>query len=165
MTPNRKSGAERESRSLPVPARFALRGKAARSPSAVALRELAGAAGGIPRRLRFHSRRNNPAFSPPLVIARGGGRVVIETFRAFPHNASVDEALQRTQRTVIFRRDKADGVANGVRTAGASDSMDVILGMEREIVIHHVRNPVDIDAAGGDVGRDQHSNRAGLEIR
>ena len=36
--------------------------------------------------------------------------------------------------------------------------------MHREIVIHHMRDPIHIDAAGGDVGRDEHTHRAGFEI-
>ena len=42
--------------------------------------------------------------------------------------------------------------------------MDVILRVHREIVIHHVRNPIHVDAARGNVGRDQNADGAGLEI-
>ena len=90
--------------------------------------------------------------------------IVIESFRLFPHDPAPDETLERTQRPLIFRRNKADRVPNGVRAACASDAMDIILRMHREIVVHHMRDPVHIDAAGGDVGRHQHPHRAGLEI-
>ena len=44
--------------------------------------------------------------------------------------------------------------------AGAPDAMNVILRVHRKIVIHHVRNPIDVDAARGDIGRDQNADRA-----
>src|SRR5713101_1566675 len=36
--------------------------------------------------------------------------------------------------------------------------------MHREIVIHHMRDPIHIDAARGDVGGDEDTDRAGFEI-
>src|SRR3954463_7832398 len=104
------------------------------------------------------------ALSPPLVFARWRGGVVIKTFRAFPDNAAPDETLERTQRPVIFRRDKADRIADGKGAAGAANAMDVILRMHREIVVHDVRNPIYVDPARGDVGRDEDTHGAGLEI-
>ena len=47
---------------------------------------------------------------------------------------------------------------------GAADAMHVILRVHRKVVIHHVRNAVHVDAARGDVGRDEHAHRAGFEI-
>ena len=82
----------------------------------------------------------------------------------FPHDAATDETLERTQRPLIFRRNETDRIADGVRAAGATDAMDVILRVHREIVVHHMRNPVHIDAPRGDVGRHQNADRAGLEI-
>ena len=75
-----------------------------------------------------------------------------------------DETLERTQRSVIFRRDETDRIADCVRAAGASDAVDIILGVHREIVIHDMRDPIHIDAARGDVGRHEHPDGAGFEI-
>ena len=61
---------------------------------------------------------------------------------------------------LIFRRNEADRIADRVRAAGASDAMDVILRVHREIVIHHVRDPIHIDAARGDIRGHQHAHRA-----
>ena len=80
--------------------------------------------------------------------------IVIETFRLFPYDPAPDETLERTQRPVIFRRNKTDRITYGVRAAGASDAMDIILRVHWEIIVHHMRDPIHIDAARGDVGRD-----------
>ena len=60
------------------------------------------------------------------ILARRRRRVVVETFRAFSHDAAPDEAFERTQRRLIFRGDEADRVAHRVRAAGSADAMDVI---------------------------------------
>src|ERR1039458_4995167 len=66
---------------------------------------------------------------------RRRGRVV-ETLRPLADDAAADESLQRAQFVTVLRRHKADGIAHRVRPAGASDTMDIILRMHREIVIH-----------------------------
>jgi hypothetical protein len=68
------------------------------------------------------------------------------------------------QRPLIFRRNKADRITDGVCAAGASDAMDIILRVHREIVIHHMGDPIHIDAAGGDIGGDEHPHGARFEI-
>src|ERR1043166_2646379 len=93
--------------------------------------------------------------SPAPLVARRRSRIIIEAFRLFPHDAAADETLERTQRSLIFRRDKTDRVAHRMRAAGAPDPMHVILRMHREVVIHHVRNSIDIDPARGHVSRDR----------
>src|SRR4029077_12277443 len=90
--------------------------------------------------------------------------IVIETFRLFPYDPAADETLERTQRSLIFRRNKADRITNGVCAAGASDAMDVILRVHREVVVHHMRDPIHIDPSRRDVRSHQHSHRARLEI-
>jgi hypothetical protein len=107
---------------------------------------------------------DDSAFSPAPFLARGRGGIVIESFRAFPHDPSPDEALERAQRPVVFRGDEADRVADRVRAAGASDPMDVILGVHRKIVINDMRNSVHVDSAGRDVRSNEHADDAGFEI-
>src|SRR6058998_3813143 len=53
--------------------------------------------------------------------------IVIETFRLLPYDPAADETLERTQRRLIFRRNKADRITYGVRAAGTADAMDIIL--------------------------------------
>ena len=127
------------------------------------MRGLTASARGISRRLRLHPWRRT-ALPPASLIAWRSGGIVIEAFRAFAHDAAADETLERTQRPVIFRRDETDRVADRMRAAGAADAMDVILRVHREIVIHHVRNAVHVDAARRDIRGHEHAHRAGLEI-
>ena len=89
---------------------------------------------------------------------------IIKSLRPFPHDAATDEAFKRTEFAVVLGRDKADGVANRVRTSGAADAMDIILGVHREIIIHDVRNAVHVNAARGDVCRHEHPHGTGFEI-
>ena len=88
----------------------------------------------------------------------------IEAFGVLPHDAPADESLQRTEREAIVRRDETDGVADCVRPAGAADPMHVILGVHGEVVVHHVRYAIHVDAARRDVGGHEHTDMSGLEI-
>ena len=90
--------------------------------------------------------------------------MIIEPVGFLSHNAATDEALERTQMPLVFRRDKADGIADGVRATCPADSMHVILRVHGKIVIHHMRNAVDIDAAGGDVSGDEDAHCSRFEI-
>ena len=95
---------------------------------------------------------------------RGSGGVVIKSLGTFAHDAASDETFERAEFAVIFICDEADGVADGVRAPGASDAMDVILDVHREIVVHYMRDAVHVNAARGDVCGDKHAHCAGLEI-
>ena len=97
-----------------------------------------------------------------IVGRRSGG--IIKFLRFLPHDATADEAFERAEFAVIFGRDKADGVAHRMRPASAADAMDIILGVHREIVIHHVRNAVHVNAARRDVRGHEHAHDAVLEI-
>src|SRR5205823_3088026 len=107
--------------------------------TAVALRGVTAAVRGISWQLRLHFRRQLPVVSPAPFIPQRSRRVVVEAFRPFSHNAAPDETFERAQRRLIFGRNEADRITDGVRAAGASNAMDIILRMHREIVIHHMR--------------------------
>ena len=48
-----------------------------------------------------------------------------------------------------------DRLARLAGPAGPADAVDVVLGDHRQLVVHDVRQLLDVDAAGRDVGRDQ----------
>ena len=48
--------------------------------------------------------------------------------------------------------------------AGAADAVHVGLGVGRDVVVDDVADPLDVEAAGGDVGGDQDVELAGLEL-
>src|SRR5205814_904163 len=65
----------------------------------------------------------------------------------------------------FFGRHEADRVAFQFRASRATDAVHVILGDRREIEIDHVRDRLDVDAAGSDVGCNEHANAAAAERR
>ena len=52
----------------------------------------------------------------------------------------------------------------GARPRGAADAVDVAVGDVREIKVDDMGDAIDVDAARGNVGRDQNADRARLEI-
>ena len=50
------------------------------------------------------------------------------------------------------------------RPAGPADAVDVVLGDHRQLVVDDVGKLLDVDAAGGDLGRDEDRDAARLEV-
>src|ERR1700720_3230476 len=157
--------------------RTARRRKIPETPSAMAVgrvaataRRIAGKFGLKFRRTRIPSLHSTFSFllstfpTPAPFVARRRSHIVIETFCAFPHNAATDETFKRAQRSLIFRGDKADRIANGMRPTGAPNAVDVILRVHWKIVVHHMRDSIHVAATRGDIGGDENTNSAGLEI-
>ena len=57
----------------------------------------------------------------------------------------------------------ADAAAAGA--AGAADAVGVDVGLLGRVEVDHVRDVVDVEAARGDVGRDERPHLAGVEAR
>src|SRR5690606_15736398 len=88
---------------------------------------------------------------------------VVETLEFELGNLLPDEALDVAEVVEIFRRDKGEGVADGLCPAGAADAVHVVLGLLRHVVVDDVGDARHVDAAGGDVGGDHDFVFAGLE--
>jgi hypothetical protein len=103
---------------------------------------------------------------PPVTLffCESARRAVIKSFRFLSHNPATDEPLEQSQLGMVLRGHEANRITDRLRTTRSTDSVDVILRMHWEIVIHHVRNAIYIDAAGGDIGGNEHTYRTGLEI-
>ena len=56
----------------------------------------------------------------------------------------------------LMRQGEGDHAARGARTGGATGAVDVLLDLVRGVHVHHHAHVVDVDAAGGHIGRDQH---------
>ena len=61
--------------------------------------------------------------------------------------------------------DKRDHSAAGARASGAARAMKVVLRIVRRVEVNDEVDVVDVDAAGGDIGRDQHPRVARGEAR
>ena len=64
---------------------------------------------------------------------------------------------------LLLRQDERDRGAVAARAAGAPGPVDVTLVLLGRIEVDHVRDVVEIEAAGGDVGRDQRRDLAAPE--
>ena len=64
---------------------------------------------------------------------------------------------------LLLGQDEGDAGAAAAGAAGAADAMDVVVVAVRRVEVDHVRDVVDVEAAGGDVGRDERRDLAGLE--
>ena len=60
-------------------------------------------------------------------------------------------------------RDEGDRIALLAGAARAADAVRVRLDVLRHVVVDHVRHALDVDAAAGDVGRDEDLELATLE--
>ena len=86
---------------------------------------------------------------------RGARLVIVESIGLHAWHAAPCESFQPAQRILLLARDEADRLADGLGAAGAADPVDIILMMRGKVVVHHVGDTVDIDAARGDVGGDK----------
>ena len=66
------------------------------------------------------------------------------------------------EQVALARGDEGDRVAGAARAAGATDAVHVGLGVGRDVVVDDVADPLDVEAAGRDVGGDEDVELAGL---
>ncbi len=77
---------------------------------------------------------------------------------------ALEHLLDVAQQLVLVDADQRHRLARRAGAAGTADAMHVVLGNVGQIVVHHMRQFVDVDAACGDVGGDQHVDLQLLEI-
>ncbi len=90
--------------------------------------------------------------------SRSCGRVsfVIEAIEFELRNRGLNKSFDAADVIGFLRSHECESIAHGGGAAGATDAMHVIVRRHRDIVIDDVGHAGDIDAAGGDVGRDHH---------
>jgi len=88
---------------------------------------------------------------------------VIEPGHPLPHDRLLDHLLQQAHVLLVVGRHEAHGVAGRGGATGAADAVHVVLGVHREVEVDDVRDALDVDAARGDVGRDEHARVSALE--
>ena len=66
--------------------------------------------------------------------------------------------------SLIFVPDKTNRNAGCARSAGPPNPVNVIGGRSRQIIIHHNRQVLNINAACGDIGRNQQVDLTILEL-
>ena len=102
------------------------------------------------------------AHSTAPLLARvgelGGSRLAVD-----PRDVMVEQPFDRLDRFDIFRRDQGCGEAFAAGAAGAPDAVDIVLGMDRNVVVEDVADVGDVEPAGGDVARGEKGDRAVAE--
>jgi hypothetical protein len=68
----------------------------------------------------------------------GRSRLIIETVGAFANQSATDEPFESAQRAVVFGCRETQRVPDRVRSPGAPDAMNVILGMFWKVIIDDV---------------------------
>lgn len=79
-------------------------------------------------------------------------------------NSGVVELLDVLHISHIFVSEEVDGYALSPETSTSSNSMDVVLPVRWEVIVDDQGHLLDIDAAGQEVRRDQHTARTGPEL-
>src|SRR5579862_8315116 len=65
----------------------------------------------------------------------------------------------------LLREDERDAGSGATGAAGPPDAVNVVVVAPRRIEVDHVRDLIDVEPAGGDVGRYQRRDAARLELR
>jgi hypothetical protein len=84
--------------------------------------------------------------------------VVIKSLSAFPDQSPADKSFQRAQRGMILRSREAERFTDRHRPPRPSNPMDVILRVFGKVIVHHVRDAVDVNAARRNVRRHEHAH-------
>ena len=67
--------------------------------------------------------------------------------------------LDVAKQAVLARLDERDGHALASRSAGATDPVDILIGIRRDVVVDDVTHVIDVQATGCDIGRDEDVER------
>ena len=109
---------------------------------------------GLDRRPGHHDRRTRGGHVPDglvsgLDVDRGRG--------------DLRQLVQLGDIAPLVRLDQRDDGAGGAGAGGTAGAVQVVLVVVRRVVVHDQVDVVDVDAAGGDVGGDEHPGAPGGE--
>ena len=96
---------------------------------------------------------------------RRDARVRLETFQHGARQFALDQAFDVAQQAVLIHANQRNRLALRTRAARTADTVHIVFRHVRQVEVDHVRQLVDVDAACGDVGGDQHAQRVGFELR
>ena len=96
-------------------------------------------------------------------MSRRRRMVVVEIWKCLTLEWMSHDALKAADHVIVFRGDQGERVTGALGASSAADTVDVGVGSIGHIVVDDVRDAVDIQAAGGDVGGDHNAEVSGLE--
>src|SRR6185503_1158744 len=88
----------------------------------------------------------------------------LEAGHGLPRDRPAQEPLDVLEEVLLVDAHEGYGIAGHAGPAGAADPMDVILGSCRQLVVHDMRQAVDVETACGDLRRDEDGRAALLEV-
>ena len=94
----------------------------------------------------------------------GFGRGEVEAHPVAIGDALLGQALDILEQSFFVRRHQRDGLSGTPGAAGTADTVDVVFLDVGQLVVDHVRQLVDVQTAGGDIGGDQDAYLVGLEV-
>ena len=95
---------------------------------------------------------------------RRGRRHVLVGRRRNDGDALVGQALDALELAALAAVAERDGDARGAGARGAADTMDIAFGIGRQLEIDDVGHALHVDAARGEIGRDEDAGLAAAEI-
>ena len=84
------------------------------------------------------------------IVVEQAGVFVRETFELHARNFLADEALDGGNLLNIFAGHNRKRIAYALCAAGASDAMDIVLGVVRHVEVNDVADLLDVDATRRD---------------
>jgi hypothetical protein len=94
---------------------------------------------------------------------QGIGFRVGKAFTFFRFKFATYEVLNLAKVLLLIVRDKRDCIAQSGGPSGTANAMDVVFGKSWYIIINHMRDPLNIDPARGDIGCDHHLELASFK--
>ncbi len=88
----------------------------------------------------------------------------IEALHVTVRDALLGQALDGLEQLLLVRRHQRDGLAIASGPAGTADAVYIVFLDIGQLEVDHVGQLIDVQAAGGDVGGDQHANVVALEV-
>src|SRR5437899_20269 len=80
-----------------------------------------------------------------------------------PGNGLADQLLDRFEILRLLAGDQHEGMALPAGSSRAADAVDIILRMDRRVIVEDMADFGNIEAAGGDVGGDEIGDLSGAE--
>jgi hypothetical protein len=109
------------------------------------------------------------ACAAPNGLATHGNRFSLftglrhEAFHDLDFNILFGKAFNRLHEAFFVQTHQIDGSAIGARTPGAANAVHIVFADVGNVVVHHMRQVVNVNAAGGNVGCHQGPDVAALE--
>src|SRR5712691_7171539 len=96
-------------------------------------------------------------------LLRRCGKLGGARFPFDPRDLLMQHSLDGFERFEILRRDEGSGEALAAGAAGTPDAVDIVLGVDRDVVIEDVADIGDVESARRHVARGEEGDRAVAE--